>query len=319
MMDAPRSEAQPAVKTVQETASKPRFIHVVEYILVRVLSGLVRALPYRAALSIGWIVAGLSFLVFRHRVREAGRRVRLVFGDTCSEAQVKRIVWLSWRNFVFCVVDMIKLPSITMDWLKVHLSGWDASAQALRTSCPGGKGGVIVCPHMGAWEMAGVAMQVMKFPIFFLTGKQKNPLVDAYINRLRGRTGIDTVQRGTSMIKGVLRRLKDGHLLAFLPDVRSPTEGVRVKFLSGEANVPAGAALFARQAGVPIIPAIVTRIGWATHNIHFCPPIWPDESMGKQEDWQRMTQKVFDDIDTAIRNHPEQWFWFNKRWILDPL
>jgi len=24
-------------------------------------------------------------------------------------------------------------------------------------------------------------------------------------------------------------------------------------------------------------------------------------------------------LESAIREHPEQYFWFNKRWVLDPL
>jgi lauroyl/myristoyl acyltransferase len=39
----------------------------------------------------------------------------------------------------------------------------------------------------------------------------------------------------------------------------------------------------------------------------------------KREDWRRMTQAIFSDIEQAIMADPEQWFWFNKRWILDPI
>lgn len=309
----------PTDKSANEQVTRPGLRHIVEYVFVRGMAGLIMILPYRAALCIGWVVAILSFYLFRFRVTPAKQRLRQVFGDRFSGKEISRIAWLSWRNFIFCVIDLIRLPLITKAWLTDRTSGLESSVEIMKTHCATGKGGVLACPHMGAWEVAGVAMQVMDFPIFFLTGKQKNPLVDAYINRLRGRTGIDTVQRGTSMIKGVLRRLKNGHLLAFLPDVRMATEGLPVKFLGGVANVPAGMALFARQAGVPIFPSIVTRVGWSKHALHLCPPIWPDENIGKTEDWQRMTQQVFAEIDRAIREKPEQWFWFNKRWILDPL
>ena len=43
-----------------------------------------------------------------------------------------------------------------------------------------------------------------------------------------------------------------------------------------------------------------------------------DPEVGKAEDCVRMTQEVFDVAEKAIRETPEQWFWFNKRWILDP-
>jgi len=298
---------------------KSRLAHVLEYGLVRVVTAVVRWLPYRAALFLGWLIAALFFYVGRFRVAMAKQRLHQVFGDRFSEREFNRIAWLSWRNFVFCVIDMIRLPLITLDWVKKNLSGWESARELLTTQHADGRGGILACPHMGAWETAGVGIQVMKIPIFFLTGKQSNPLVDAYINRLRSSTGIGTVQRGSSMIKGVLRKLKEGQFLAFLPDVRMATEGLRVKFLGGEANVPAGMALFARHASVPILPVIVTRIGWSRHSMCFCKPVRSDDKLEKVDDWQKMTQNVFDEIDRAIREQPEQWFWFNKRWILDPL
>jgi KDO2-lipid IV(A) lauroyltransferase len=78
-------------------------------------------------------------------------------------------------------------------------------------------------------------------------------------------------------------------------------------------------ALFARQTQVPIFPSLVTRVGWSGHTMRVFDPVWPDQSLDKRDDWQRMTQTVFTVIEQQIRNQPEQWFWFNKRWILDPM
>ena len=295
---------------------KYRLIHVVEYVLVRTVVAVIRALPYRAALFIGWLIAAFSHRVLRFRVGAAKARIREVFGARFTECEVARIARLSWRNFLFCVIDLIRLQSVTPDWIKTRVSGWEQSEAIIRSHVASGKGAVIACPHMGAWEMAGVALQILGVPIFFLTGKQKNPLVDAYLNRLRGSTGIDTVQRGSAMVKGALRRLKDGRFLAFLPDVGTSSDGVSVQFLGGHANVPAGMALFARQAGAPIFTGLAARIGWSRHVMRIEPPIWPDDNAEKKQDWQRMTQEVFNLIDREIREKPEQWFWFNKRWIL---
>jgi lauroyl/myristoyl acyltransferase len=77
-------------------------------------------------------------------------------------------------------------------------------------------------------------------------------------------------------------------------------------------------AKFAKQTGVPIFPLIIRREGWTKHRLAFSDPILPDPEVSKAEDCVRMTQEVFDVIDKAVRETPEQWFWFNKRWILDP-
>jgi lauroyl/myristoyl acyltransferase len=31
-----------------------------------------------------------------------------------------------------------------------------------------------------------------------------------------------------------------------------------------------------------------------------------------------MTQATMDLFDRAIRQQPDQWFWYNRRWVLDP-
>lgn len=293
--------------------------HVCEYVLMRAVAGFVRLLPYRMALLAGWFTAFLGHFVGRFRVAEAKRRIREVFPDRFSEKELSRIAWISWRNFVLCVIDMIRLPSFTKQWAQSYIVNCEETLRSIRDLHRDGKGAVLACPHMGSWELAGVLVQICEVPIFFITGRQKNPLVDAYINRMRGQTGIATIQRGSAMLKQVIRRLKNGEMLGFLPDVRMATEGVRVRFLGKDANVVGGMGLFARQANVPIYPSLVTRVGLARHNIVLGKPVWPDTATDKRDDWQRMTQEVFSVVEQAIRKQPEQWFWYNKRWILDPL
>ena len=120
-------------------------------------------------------------------------------------------------------------------------------------------------------------------------------------------------------MKIVLQKLRDGKALAILPDVRMPVKSISVPFLGGEANLGKGMALFARHADVPIFPFIMTRQGWARHKIDAFAPIRPDKNLSKEEDIKRMTIAVIKIIDEAIHRAPEQWFWFNKRWVLDPL
>jgi lauroyl/myristoyl acyltransferase len=108
-------------------------------------------------------------------------------------------------------------------------------------------------------------------------------------------------------------------VLAFLADLRVRQGGIVVNFLDKTASVAPGMALFAKQTGVPVLPLIVTRVGWTRHRLRFLEPVWPDETLDRAEDQQRMTQIVFDGIDEAIRKEPEQWFWYNKSWILTPV
>jgi KDO2-lipid IV(A) lauroyltransferase len=296
--------------------ARPR--HVLEYVFLRALACLLNAIPYRAALFVGWLLAAAAHRVFAFRRQTAYTRIRTVFGCSLPEARVRAIAWQSWRNIVFSGIELLREHRMTRDRVRTAVD-CAAAMDALARHAATGKGAVVACPHMGNWELAAVASHLHGIPVFSIAAPQKNPLTDAYLNRLRQAPGIATFARGSGLMRQVLRRLHGGGFLAILPDVRVRDEGVAVAFLGGTANVGTGMARFARHCGIPIFPAVVTRQGWTRHTIVVHPPILPDPSMPADADVRRMTGQVMAIFDCAIHADPGQWFWFNRRWVLDPL
>ena len=295
-----------------------RVKHLVEYAGLRLVAAVLGGLPYRAALGVGWVLAGIGFHAVRFRRDEAERRIRAVFGGRYSRAEVRRIAWQSFRNLIFTAVDIIRSPGLTLEQFR-SMADCEEFLSAFRQRRESGGGAVIAIPHMGSWELAGRAMQLLGMPVFSVAGKQRNPLFDDYLNRARERAGIPITMRGSGALREIIRRLEQGGFLAMLPDVRIKEEGVRARFLGGEANVGPGMAMFARHTGVPIYPVLMRRIGWARHQGRLLNPVTADPTVEKDADIRRMTQEVLDLVDRAIREDPGQWFWYNKRWVLDPL
>ena len=290
----------------------------IEYGAVRAIGLLVTFLPYRAALAVGWFLARVSFLFMPKRVREAERRIRIVFPEPYTPREVRRIAWISWRNIFFNSIEMMRYHRTTHEWID-SVSDCHPAMEVIQRHLATGKGAVIALPHMGAWDLSSVTCRMHGIPVFNISAMQKNPLIDDYINRLRAEKGIYTVMRGAGTLKSVLKNIGEGQVFAIMPDVRMKTEAIPVPFMGGEANVGAGMASFARHADVPIFPASVLRIGWARHKITFLNPVVSDKSLDKKTDLQKMTAAVLEQFDAVIRRYPEQWFWFNKRWVLDPL
>jgi len=275
-------------------------------------------MPLRLALALGWVLAWIAFYLARWRVEAAKARIREVFGERFSEKEISRIAWVSLRNMFFSAVEVMRVPSLSDKWIAKHTNFPESDGghklKALES------GAIMALPHMGSWDMGGVAASMVGVPIFFITGRQKNPLFDGYVNSMRGFTGIETIPRDSrSLLKQVIRYLKAGKVLAFTNDLRAKTQAMSVQFLGKKANIVGGMALFARQAKVPVFPLYLTRDGWTYHRVTFADPIYPDPSLPKEEDWQRITQEVMNFFDEAIKKRPEQYFWYNKRWVLDPL
>ncbi|MBU1910510.1 MAG: hypothetical protein KJ726_10725, partial [Verrucomicrobia bacterium] len=69
---------------------KHRVRDYVEYGLLRGMTAVVGRLPHRAALALGWLVARLSFLLSRRRMKKFERRIAQVFGDSISARERRR-------------------------------------------------------------------------------------------------------------------------------------------------------------------------------------------------------------------------------------
>jgi KDO2-lipid IV(A) lauroyltransferase len=295
---------------------KHRPKHIVEYVALRGIVATVSLLPYRVSLALGWTLAWITFHVVRWRAAEAQRRILQVFGPDMTAHEARRIAWRSMRNFFFCAIDMARIPRLTRAWIDTHIE-WDGLDLA-QTAATGGRGAILVSPHMGSWEMSIAAYNALGASTCIIVGEMKNRRVDAYVNRTRAQSGIEIIPRGGPALRRTVKLLKEGRTLAFTPDLRSRTPGVRTRFLGAEANLVPGMGMFAKMAGVPILSGVTTRIGWTRHHIRFFEPIHPDPALDRDEDIHRMTQQIMDRFDRAIRDQPDQYFWFNKRWVLDP-
>ena len=293
-----------------------------EYAAVRVVGGLAAVLPYRAALALAAGVARLAYWGMGGRRREVYRRIREVFGDEMPARRVRKIAWQSLRNIAFNAAEMVYMNGGRE---KRSLAEHIENLAEVLTQFKGwadqnpGKGLIFASPHMGNWELAGLIAPMVGKPIFTLYAPQHNPYVTDYISRLRAGADIELLPRGeATSLKRILANLRAGKTLGILPDLRSKTPGVEVSFLGGKANLYPGMALLARQTGVPIFLAMMRREGWTKHHLTLEGPFYADASLSKDEDVQRLTEVVMQRVEVAIRETPEQWFWFNKRWVLEP-
>jgi KDO2-lipid IV(A) lauroyltransferase len=293
-----------------------RLKHLFEYVMLRGLRGAVNRLPLRAGLAVGWLIGRFFFHVLRFRRDKAESRLKQVFGDRFSAKERKRIAWISFRNICFNAVEAARFGKLTPEKLK-QMPLYEQMKQVQKYHQETGPL-IFTTAHMGNWDLAGVAAKLDGLPIFSIARRQKNPLTDDLLNRMRGATGMEVVLNDSRVLQNVVRRLKNGEVLAILPDVRSRESDLCVDFLGGRANLGPGTAIFAQMAKCPILPVAVIRKGWTRHEARVFKPVLPNPEADKTADRQRIMQEIISVFDGLIREHPEQYFWFNKRWVLNP-
>ena len=292
--------------------------HVAEYAALKFFQFCFNILPYRMALAVGAVLGAFAFHIVRWRTEKAKSRIREVLGTDLPARKENRIAALSMRHMLFHMVDILRHDYWTPERFSKH-SNFQLASDRLHEHMESGRGAVCALPHMGSWELGGVASEAYGVPLFFIVGMQRNPLFNRFINELRGGTGEKALPRTDPMLlRKVIKNLRAGQVLAMTNDLRSNTKGISAQFLGKTANLNGGMALFARQAKVPIFPMICYRESWTQHRCILLDPIEPDDTLEKAEDWQRMTQLTMSRYEEEIRKRPEQYFWYNKRWVLDP-
>lgn len=295
---------------------KIRVKHRLEYLAVRLCEFLISITPYKLSILNARILARIAFHVIRFRRKEALHRIKEVFPEITQSAADK-IAYGSLRNLLLSITELIRLKEITPQWAEEHIKN---CAETVRTIKENNKhsGIIIAIPHLDNWDLAGIAIAQYDLPVFSIAGKQHNALLNNWMNNKRAM-GITVLERGSMAIREVLKRLKQKEVFPILPDVRMKQRDLTIPFLGKEANLGRGMALFAKKTSSPIAIAKMTRLSPTHHHLEIPVVIHPDPTLPEEEDIIRMTTEVMAQIEKQIRANPEQWFWYNKRWVLEPI
>ena len=288
--------------------------HVAEYLVLVSLGGLIRILPLRGALSLGWLVAAGTHYLGRVHVKRTHQRIREVLGADTPKKQVHRIAWIAWRNLIFNAIEGFRFNRLSAEKIRKHPIS--QSVDVLKKVLQEREDGFILAtPHMGNWEIAAVTGDLLGLPIFAIVRKQRNPLINNYINKMRQSFNLELVFKESRSWRGVARRIQEGKIMAVLPDINN-RRGVTVDYLNGKATIAPGAAHFAQMANCPIYPVVVRRIGWTRHDATLLDPIFPNPEADRDEEQLRIMKELMAALSVEILKTPEQYFWNNKRWVL---
>ena len=291
--------------------------HLVEYAGLRSVFLVINALPYRPALAVGWVIGWCAHWLFRFRVAEARRRIRHVFPEL-PDADVRRVAWVSFRNVVFNSVEMMRAHRLTAEWMQAHVdmsNVFDAARRHLKE-----RPVIFAVVHMGNWDLAGQAAEMGGIPSFFIMRSQRNPYTTRLLNAGRTAQGSEVLDRDDpSIVRKAVRMLKEGKTMAILLDLRARTEAMSLEFLGHQANIAGGVGLIAWLSGAAVLPLRVIRTGWTRHEVDVLDEILVDRSADKGAEIERITREALSALSAQVMRSPEQYFWFNRRWVLEPL
>ncbi len=298
-------------------AKKSTIATNMEYAALRAACGFVNAIPYPVAMYLARVLAALAVRVFRFKQARTTERIRSVFPDKPTR-ECRFIAERSLANVLQTAVEMMRAPKLNREWMDRHIVDGQMYKDRLQAYVDEGKGVVIMVPHSGNWYMAAWSMAAYGLPLFAIAAKQRNPKIYAWMKRQYG--AIEVLERGSAkVLVEIKEKISSGRAFAILPDLRVPQLDVEVDFLGGKANVSHAGAMFAVKCGCPIVVAVMRREN-GMHVFDHIGTLRPDPAAkDHKEEAARLTREAMKMLDMRIRAHPEHWYWYNKRWILQPV
>ncbi len=296
--------------------AKSAFSVNLEYFLLRFFCALVNVIPYALAMALARGFGWIGFHVVRFKRARTLERIRSVFPEK-SPRECRVIAVRSLQNVLQTGVEMMRAPKLDRAWMDRYVKDGSHYKGLLQEFVDEGKGVVIMVPHSGNWYMAAWAMAKYGLPLFAIAARQRNPKLNAWMNRQYGDIEVLDRDNRSTLIQ-IHQRLRDGRAFAILPDLRVRNPDVEVDFLGGRANVSHAGAAFAVNSGCPIVLAVMTREN-GRHVFHYLKALRPDPAADKKEETRRLTREALKLLSDEIVKHPGDWYWYNKRWILEPV
>jgi KDO2-lipid IV(A) lauroyltransferase len=182
-----------------------------------------------------------------------------------------------------------------------------------QTALGKGHGVLVATAHLGNWELSAFAHSWMTAPMHIVVRPLDNPRIDTLVERYRALSGNHIIEKKDAA-RGILKALKSGEAVGILIDQNNTLDqGVFIDFFGTKACAGTAFAKLAHHSGAAVVPGFAL---WSNEEQRYILRFYPEiEMIG---DVQTDTQRIHSQLESVIRQHPDQWLWIHRRWKTRP-
>ncbi|MSR77688.1 MAG: hypothetical protein EXS63_05620 [Candidatus Omnitrophica bacterium] len=265
---------------------------------------------HSTAIKIAEGVGSLLFLRQRRR-KICLHNLHAAFPEK-SQADLEMIGRSSMQGLVTVIFECIRIPVIAKDPEKYfEVQGGEHAWKALQKK----KGIILAVSHFGNWELMAVASAAKGFPMHAIGKPVKNPFLYESIKRLRGATGLKSIDK-KGAIRNTVQLLKNNQIVAMLIDEHVKKGEVWVDFFGRKAATSSLPAMLSLKYDSPVIPAFYYRGQGSERSIFlFGEPFHLIRTGDLQADLTANTQQYVSRLEQEVRKRPGDWtMWMHNRW-----
>jgi len=241
------------------------------------------------------------------------RNLRLVYGDTKSTAELRKIAKTSMKNLVIIMHEAV------LYFQNPPFYGWSAKIEGehhLKKALAENRGILGLGSHLGNFIFLMCVLSQRGYPIYFIYKEPKDKdfkeISQWVMNSIRlNLIPLKPRSVATKRSFSVLKK-KDLLWLAIDQNVREGEMGVEL--FGVKTSTAKGPAILASRTGAAVLPMYVKRDGWLHHTVVIKEPIPLVDTGNKEKDLYDNLKRFNSEIESQILENPWEWWWFHRRW-----
>jgi len=273
-----------------------------------------RMVPRRLFPPLAFVTALVVYAITGNQRRGARANLRVVTG----RRWVEPLIISSYYKFARNWCDIMLMTRLSGP--KLHsLVGRKSDSKPMDDALAAGTGAILVSPHLGNWELGGLGLADLGYPVNVLTFREPDERFNSERERLRKERGIrfiyvDRDDTSPLAIVEAVNALRRNEVLAILGDRDGSSQTLRIDFFGRPANIPVGAAYLSLASGAPLIPVFVV-LEQGRYATIMEQPIFFSGGHGRHGSAIRSgMERLLAVFERYIRAYPDQWYNYYKFW-----
>jgi Kdo2-lipid IVA lauroyltransferase/acyltransferase len=234
-----------------------------------------------------------------------------------SAAEIEKILNGVWKNLGWTVAEYAHLEEL---WDlnsnadrpgRIYVNPANKLRLAAMQTAPGPA--MIFGAHIGNWELLCWALGTRNSEAAVVYRRAPVISIERELAKLRKGSNISYIPANINAPFRIRNALRRGAWIGLLVD-EAFANGIKIEFFGRTCSASPLFAKIARQFNCPIYGARIIRLPQGRFELDLAGPIEPGRDDNGEIDIHATTQLITSVIEGWIREHPDQWLWFQRRW-----
>ena len=263
-----------------------------------------RRIPLGIRSRLGWYGGYLAgFLPLRER-----RIAELQIASCLGADQARRLTPRVFAHVGRTFMESLNLDPLTKSPGRITCKQWEMINPWRSDPRPL----VVLTAHTGNWDLLAAYTIAEGFRVTTIGREARSPTTQAVLAALRDAYGVETIWRSDKFgIKRLMTCLREHRVVAALIDQDTRVDSEFVPFFGIPAKTPSSLIALGKKYNARFVSAFLMRQPDGRYEMFV-------RELNSEGNAQGILGQYHTHLEEIIREYPDQWVWFHKRWRTQP-